>query len=207
MLVTSIPCRSRRLALAALASLAALALAACSHEDAGGIRDGKNVVVKPGEWSVFDLHVGDCLAPPKDLKPGEIDKIHVVPCASPHRQEVFAAVPHKADAFPGTAALDQFASTSCVQELQTKLSVAPADGYFVSYLLPSFDSWNKDDDKTVTCVLVFPTEGEVAGSTVNRLLSATTNQPGAGTAGTAGTAGAGTAGDTVATATTAKAGS
>ena len=157
---------------AVLVALAAVVLAACSGGGASaGIRNAKDVVVKPGEWSVFDLHVGDCLAPPEDLKPGEISKIHVVPCTDPHRQEVFASVADKADAFPGTGALDQFASTGCVQELQTKLAVAPSDGYFVSYLLPSFDSWNKNDDKKVTCVLVFPTEGQVSGSTVGRLLS------------------------------------
>jgi hypothetical protein len=151
----------------------ALATACSANSSATGVRDSKNVVVKPGEWSVFDLHPGDCLAPKEDLKAGEIAKIPVVPCADPHRQEVFATVTNKADAFPGTGALDQFASTSCVQELQTKLGVAPSDGYFVSYLLPSFDSWNKNDDKKVTCVLVFPTEGQVAGSTVTRLLATT----------------------------------
>jgi hypothetical protein len=167
------PRTTLRLTAGTAASLVALAFAtACSpNSSAGGIRDSKNVVVKPGEWSVFDLHLGDCLAPKEDLKAGEIAKIPVVPCADPHRQEVFATVADNADAFPGTGALDQFASTSCVQELQTKLGVAPSDGYFVSYLLPSFDSWNKNDDKKVTCVLVFPTEGQVAGSTVTRLLA------------------------------------
>jgi hypothetical protein len=170
----SLPTRVRAgtIVLGVLTALAGGTLTACSpNSSGGGIRDAKNVVVKPGEWSVFDLHVGDCLAPPEDLKPGEIAKIHVVPCAEPHRQEVFASVVNKVDAFPGTASLDQFASTGCMQQLQTELGVAPSDGYFISYLLPSFDSWNKNDDKKVTCVLVFPTEGQVAGSTVTRLLA------------------------------------
>jgi hypothetical protein len=151
---------------AAVVGIAMMSLlgAACSKSPKT-TRDSSGGVTKAGMWSVFDLHQGDCLAPPKELDK-EIDKINVVPCADGHTQEVYSTVKHPADAFPGVGVLTQFADSKCVGELQTKLGVSPSSGYFVSYLLPSFDSWNKDNDRSVTCVLVFPSEKEKKGSTV-----------------------------------------
>lgn len=147
-----------------------LVLGACS-KSAKTERDGSGTVTKAGMWSVFDLKQGDCLLPPKELDK-EIDKINVVPCNDAHTQEVYGSVKHTADAFPGVGALSQFADSKCVGELQTKLGVSPSAGYYVSYLLPSFDSWNKDNDRSVTCVLVFPTEKEKKGSAVKEALDA-----------------------------------
>lgn len=132
-------------------------------------RSGIGEVTKAGSWSVFDLRQGDCLNPPKDLGK-EIETITVVPCAEAHTQEVFSTVKSTGDAFPGVAQLTQFADSKCVGELQTKLGVSPSAGYYVSYLLPSFDSWNKDNDRSVTCVLVFPTEKDKKGSAVAEAL-------------------------------------
>ncbi len=148
----------------------AVVLGACS-KSAKTERNGSGTVTKAGLWSVFDLKQGDCLLPPKELDK-EIDKINVVPCAEAHTQEVYGNVKHSADAFPGVGALSQFADSKCVGELQTKLGVSPSAGYYVSYLLPSFDSWNKDNDRSVTCVLVFPTEKEKKGSAVKEALDA-----------------------------------
>lgn len=162
--------RSRRMFGLTLMLACGLALGACS-KSAKTQRDGSGTVTKAGMWSVFDLKQGDCLLPPKELDK-EIDTINVVPCADAHTQEVYGSVKHTADAFPGVGALSQFADSKCVGELQTKLGVSPSAGYYVSYLLPSFDSWNKDNDRSVTCVLVFPTEKEKKGSAVKEALDA-----------------------------------
>jgi hypothetical protein len=133
-------------------------------------RDGKGAVTKAGVWSVFDLRDGDCLAPEKDLGK-EVETIPVVPCSEPHTQEVYSSVKRTGDVFPGVAEMTKFADKSCVAELQTKLGVSPSAGFYVSYLLPSFDSWNKDNDRSVTCVLVFPAEKDKKGSAVAEALA------------------------------------
>lgn len=146
-------------------------LAGCS-DDKPAARDASGVITRATEWSTFDLRAGDCLLPKPDLK-GDIDMIPVVPCKETHTQEVFGLVKHAADAFPGAGALANFADGRCVGELQTSLGVSPSDGYFVSYLLPSFDSWNKKDDRTVVCVLVFPKDADKKGSVVAERAAAT----------------------------------
>jgi hypothetical protein len=137
---------------------------ACSS-DKVPIRSATGSITRAADWSTFDLRPGDCLKPKDDLK-GDVDKIPVVPCTEAHTQEVFGLVKHTADAFPGVGNLAGFADGKCVGELQKSLGVSPSDGYFVSYLLPSFDSWNKKNDRTVVCVLVFPKDADKKGSVV-----------------------------------------
>ena len=161
---------------AALVLLAMTALAACSGSGSSA-RDASGAVTKAGTWSVFDLRRGDCLKPDSDAA-GEVAEVALVPCGQAHAQEVFATVAHPADAFPGVASLGQWADAQCVGELQTALHVSPDDGYYISYLLPPFDSWNKRKDKTVTCVLVFPNEPSHAGGVVTKLLTPTTRAKG-----------------------------
>lgn len=180
------PARSTR-ALRCRAGLAvvalALVLAACSDKDAG-VRAANGEVTKAGPWSVFDLRPGDCLAPPADAV-GAAATIAVVPCADAHTQEVFSTVKHPADAFPGVDTLQRYADGQCAAELGTALGLSSADGWFVSYLLPSFDSWNKQQDRSITCVLVFPNEPNRTGSVVReRIESGAT--PAATTSTTAG---------------------
>lgn len=150
--------------------VALAALTACSEKDTG-VRAANGDVVKAGPWSVFDLRPGDCLAPPADAV-GAAATIAVVPCDTAHTQEVFSIVKHPADAFPGVATLQQYADGQCAAELGTSLGLSTADGWFVSYLLPSFDSWNKQQDRAVTCVLVFPNEPNRTGSVVRARIEA-----------------------------------
>ena len=139
------------------------ALGACS---AGEVRDSSGKIVGPGSWSVFDLRPGDCLNPPEDLS-GDVSDVAVVPCMEPHAQEVFATVTHPEGPYPGAAAVSTWADASCLTELEAELGLTLADGIFISYLLPSFDGWNKNNDRTVVCVMVFPDRGSVIGSYVD----------------------------------------
>lgn len=141
--------------------LAAAALAGCSDDPQ--VRDESGMVVGAGQWSVFDLKFGDCLMPAEALQ-DDVEKLPVVPCEKPHTQEVFGTIEHPADAYPGAGELGTFAQAGCVAELQTVARVSPSDGYYVSYLLPSFDSWNQKKDRGIVCVLVFPADGPQSGS-------------------------------------------
>ena len=142
--------------------LGAGTLAACG----GGteVRSDSGEVIAPGSWSVFDLRAGDCIDDAG--AEGDISEVLLVPCADAHTQEVFATVEHPDDAYPGASEVALWADANCLGELQSSLGLTLADGLFVSYLLPSFDGWNKNSDRTVVCVLVFPTRGSVSGSYV-----------------------------------------
>ena len=137
-------------------------LASCGG--GGEIRAESGEVIAPGTWSVFDLRAGDCLDAAE--AEGDISDVALVPCTDPHTQEVFATVEHPEKVYPGAADLSLWADAACLSELQSELGLTLADGLFVSYLLPSFDGWNKNEDRTVVCVLVFPTKGSVTGSYV-----------------------------------------
>ena len=158
---------SRALAGIALVPLAVVVLGACS-DDNDASRDASGAVTKAGKVSVFELRPADCLHPPADLS-GEIDSIEVVPCADAHTQEVFAQVAATDQAYPGAEVLATEANGRCIGAMQGEpLNLSPDDGYFVSYLLPSFDGWNNDGDRNIVCVFVFPQQGEVTGSVVDQ---------------------------------------
>lgn len=151
----------------ALTALGVVVGAAVLSACAGGeVRDSSGKIVGPGNWSVFDLRPGDCLNPADDLS-GDVSEVAVVPCVDPHSQEVFATVKHPEGPFPGAAAVSSWADVSCLTQLEAELDLTLADGIFISYLLPSFDGWNKNDDRTVVCVMVFPDRGSVIGSYVD----------------------------------------
>lgn len=144
----------------------ALVLLGCSDEDE--IRDADGTVVNPGEISVFELEVGDCLDPGGEVS-GEISQIDIVPCAEPHTQEVFGLVTHPGDDYPGASEVASFADGACLTELESSLGLTLDDGVFFSYMLPTFDGWNAQSevgDRQIVCVLVFPDRDAVSGSVV-----------------------------------------
>jgi hypothetical protein len=149
-----------------LGLLVAIALVGCSADDE--IRDADGTVINPGQISVFELEVGDCLDPGGEVS-GEISEIDIVPCAEPHTQEVFGLVAHPDDDYPGASEVAAFADGACLTELETSLGLTLDDGVFFSYMLPTFDGWNADGeigDRQIVCVLVFPDREAVSGSVV-----------------------------------------
>lgn len=148
-------------------------LAACADDD---IRDADGTIVAAGSVSVFELAPGDCLDPDPELT-GDIDQIAVIPCSEPHPMEVFAIVEHPDDAYPGAAAVASFADAACIAALDDELGLGLDDGVFFSYLLPSFDGWNQDDDREIVCVLVFPDRDGAVGSVVDGTLVIERVQP------------------------------
>ena len=157
----------------AIATAALVLLAGCNDSTTGPSRSRTGQITHAATVSVFELKPADCLDPPPDVS-GEIDKINVVPCSQPHTQEVFATVASTAAAYPGAEALATEGSGGCMGAMQAPdLGLSPDDGYFVSYLLPSFDGWNKDNDRAIVCVFVFPAQGEVTGSVVEQARAGT----------------------------------
>lgn len=133
-------------------TVAVLALGGCT--DNGSPLDADGNVVQAGELSVFELAPGHCLAPVK--AESELATVPVVPCAEEHTQEVFAIERAAGDNHPGIGELEIIADKACLDALQTDLELTLADGVYFSYLLPTFDGWNNEGDRSVVCVLVFP---------------------------------------------------
>lgn len=142
-----------------------LLVGACST--ASTTRDADGNVVAAGSESVYELQVGDCLDPDPALT-GEVAELPVVPCEEPHTQEVFGTVVLDEGPYPGPEAVQQMADRACIGELESSLQVTLDDGFFVSYLLPTFAGWNREGspDRQVVCVLVFPDRDGAAGSVV-----------------------------------------
>jgi hypothetical protein len=155
-----LPGRTRSRALLLL--VVPVLLAACGGAD---VRDEGGRVVAAGPWSVFDLRPGDCVGDVSDLK-GDTDELPLVPCSEPHSQEVFAVVRHPEDAYPGAGAVATFADRACLTALDAELDLSIDDGIAFSYLLPTFEGWNKNGDRSIVCVLVFPREPGMIGSFV-----------------------------------------
>src|SRR5690625_2789616 len=144
------------------AVLGAILLVACSSDD---YRDEDGRVIEPGDASVFELQVGDCLDPGGDVS-GEISEVLVVPCDQPHTQELYASVTHPGDAYPGAAEVAGYADGACLNELEGSLGYTLDDGLYFSYLLPTFDGWTTGGDRQIMCVLVFPDREAITGSFV-----------------------------------------
>lgn len=142
------------------------ALGACT-DDAADFRDADGTVVAAASVSVFELQDGDCLDPDPELV-GEVDQIPVVPCDQPHAQEVFASVDLDEQPYPGAEAVARQADAACLGALEDQYGLSLADGYFVSYFLPTFVGWNGEPpDRRVVCVLVFPDREAATGSVVD----------------------------------------
>jgi hypothetical protein len=147
-----------------LLPVALVLVTACSSISTLATRE-HGVITKAGRISVFDLRPGDCLFP-DGVVAGDVEKVKAVPCREPHTHEVFAvpAYPGSARAYPGRSALERFAATACRSALRPYVGSAPLDpSLTLGYLVPSTDSWRRDSDRQVTCVLV--TSGnKMAGS-------------------------------------------
>jgi hypothetical protein len=142
-----------------------LLLAACGDPQAREIRDDAGRVVVAGRWSVFDLRPGDCIGDTSGMT-DDADDVPLVPCDEPHTQEVFAIVRHPDDAYPGAGPVATFADRACLTALDADLDLTIDDGVAFSYLLPTFEGWNRNGDRNVVCVLVFPEEAGMTGSFV-----------------------------------------
>lgn len=140
-------------------------LAGCGSGAGGATRDDAGRVVAAGDWSVLDLRPGDCVGDVSDLR-GDVDEVPLVPCEEPHSQEVFAVIRHPDEAYPGAGAVATFADQACLAALDAELDLSIDDGIVLSYLLPTLEGWNRDGDRTIVCVLVFPAEPGMTGSFV-----------------------------------------
>lgn len=157
--------RTRPVLAAATAAVAVL-LAACSG--GGGGRDDEGRITEPTDVAVFDLRVGDCLAPDQGVV-AELEEVRAVPCEDPHLHEVFfLAEWDGGDTFPGDTALADFADGACIAEFEAYVGTDYLDSaLFHTYLLPTLRSWDERNDRQVVCLAASagePLQGSSRGS-------------------------------------------
>lgn len=127
-------------------------------------RDADGRPTEAGEVRADRLRVGDCFDDQDDESP---DGFPVVPCDQPHDNEVFFAFVVPGDDFPGQDALADQAAARCGDQPFTQYVGEPveATALRVFYVLPSRETWERFDDRTIICALYdegrAPLEGSV----------------------------------------------
>lgn len=113
------------------------------------------------------LEVGDCI-PLIDYDDEDwYEELPVVPCDTPHTDEVFFIYEIADGEFPGDDALQEEAWTRCSEEFEKYVGIDYDDSELDLYnYQPTKSSWNHWDDRTIQCVLYSYEDvtGSLAGS-------------------------------------------
>jgi hypothetical protein len=134
---------------------AAGALAVATH----GFRPKTIVTYRPA--AVFRLRAGECInSSPNGLS------VTVLSCATPHQAEVFATFSLTGSPWPGTAAVQQQASSECANRLTGYLNPQLLNaGLTQEYVYPNREAWQAGV-RTVVCE-VSAASGPLSGSVRN----------------------------------------
>lgn len=113
--------------------------------------------------SAHDLAVGDCFADPPSFD--EINDVATSPCSQPHDNEVYAAVEMPGDTWPEEETVPNWSDETCADMFEAYVGTRwEASSLDYWYLFPLEESWVKDDDRTVTCVLFDANYAKLTGS-------------------------------------------
>lgn len=132
---------SVRLALLVTVVTVGVAAAACSNDDGEAVIDVGDTVV--GACLDFGDTVGE-----------EVTSLPVVDCADEHTHQVYAVEFLGGDTYPGFDALEAEAQALCLNPFEEFVGVSAFDSeLFYSWLVPTLNSWERDDDREVICVV------------------------------------------------------
>jgi hypothetical protein len=102
---------------------------------------------------VGDDVVGSCLDF-GDTIGEEVTSLPVVDCTDEHTHQVFAVEIVNGDTYPGFEALEAEAQALCLTPFEEFIGVSAFDSeLFYSWLVPTLNSWERDDDREVICVV------------------------------------------------------
>jgi hypothetical protein len=115
--------------------------------------------------SVFSLAPGSCIDQ-NDLTTGLVTTVKTVPCGQPHSHEVyFKTSVTPADQAYDAAKVTAFANQACTEGFLAYVGLAYEQSkYYFLHLAPSAESWNKNRDRDVVCLLLL--EGQKLTSSV-----------------------------------------
>lgn len=115
---------------------------------AGVERDPEGDLLESGRVSTDDLTVGDCLPdPPRD---GNQFFVDVVPCAEPHRGEVFAVFEVRRYSSPDEESSE--IDAGCIEGYKANVGAAPMDPIFEVFVLQPPDRRSFDKKPVVSCL-------------------------------------------------------
>ena len=118
-----------------------VAITACSDDD------------EPSAIGVGNDVVGTCLDF-SDTTGEEFSSLPEVACEEPHTHEIFAVEKTGAETYPGFEALEAEAQALCLGEFEDYVGINPFDSeLFVSWLLPTLTSWDRENDREIICVI------------------------------------------------------
>ena len=124
-----------------LAAVLVVGGAACSDDD-----DSPVVNLEPES-------VGVCLDFPPDTG-AEVTDLPEVECGVEHTHEIIAITNSKAEVYPGFEALEEEAQAACLAAFEPYVGINPFDSdLFVSWLVPTLTTWDRDDDRQIVCVV------------------------------------------------------
>jgi len=107
----------------------------------------------PKTEGVLEVDTGQCLLVDEALG-AEVSKLPVIECDKPHSHEIFATVENTTEVYPGLTALETFAERECYGDFEGFVGISPFDSsLFITWMVPSLDGWNDEDDRTVLCIL------------------------------------------------------
>lgn len=119
------------------------------------------------EVAANNLEVGDCTD--QDLS-GAVAEVDTVDCDESHTAEVYEVFDIEGDDFPGSSEVNNLATEGCQGDaFEDYVGVPYAESeIFATYLVPTEETWNEADDRTVICLAVTadgsPSEGSVEGA-------------------------------------------
>jgi hypothetical protein len=138
-----------------------LAVAACSDDEADPD--------EPTNEPVLDVTTGAgepvCMLVTENLPP-EVEELPIIGCDVPHTHEIYATIVYdEKDVYPGVEELSTFAELRCLQAFEPFVGRSAFDSQLsYTWLVPSLEGWNNEDDDEVLCVLTERDGAELTSS-------------------------------------------
>jgi hypothetical protein len=142
--------------------LALPVLAACSGDDSSD-------PTLPHDVPVLEIQASRrhpvCLRITEDL-PDEVETLPVIGCDQSHTHEIYDEFAYtEKDVYPGEEELSSIAQVECLKRFEPFVGVSAFDSSLsYTWIVPSLDGWNKDDDRAVFCILTSRDGVELEGS-------------------------------------------
>ncbi|HUP75879.1 MAG TPA: septum formation family protein [Acidimicrobiales bacterium] len=122
--------------------------------------------ITPKVVSVFDLVKGDCLDG-ASLSDGLVTTIRVVDCTDVHTHEVYYSVRYPETVFDATK-IGSYANDRCLAQFAPYVGIDyTRSRYQYLHIVPTQDSWTRDNDRDVVCV-AFDEDATMVGSIAGR---------------------------------------
>lgn len=114
----------------------------CAEDDADGLL-----------IDLTDGAIGTCLDFGDSIE-AEVTELPTVPCGEPHTHEIYALAFSDEATYPGLEALEADAQAKCLAEFEDYVGVSAFDSeLFFSWLVPTLNSWDREDDRQIVCVI------------------------------------------------------